>query len=84
MQMMKGLEAKFQCSGVCKNALFWFTQPINTAPAKGCQDSIVKEIGNGYTVPGAIVIISSFLVLIIFVFQYCIWCEKPEDDKWNN
>lgn len=82
--VMAGLEPKFGCSGMCTNALFFFTQPISSSPAGGCQNAIVSTVGNGYTIPGAIVIISSFLVLIIFLFQYCLWCEKPEDDQWNN
>lgn len=65
---MGAMEQKFACSGFCKSALFWFTKDINSVPSKACKESIIKEIGSGYTVPGVIVIIAAILVLIIFLF----------------
>lgn len=81
---MKALEANYGCSAICQNALFWFTKDITTAPKKACASEIIKQVGAGFTIPGVVVMFSACLVLIIFFYQYCLWCEKPEDDKWNN
>lgn len=40
IKAMKALEPRFKCSGACVSALFWFTQPISSAPSVGCLYSV--------------------------------------------
>jgi len=80
---MAPLEAKTSCSGLCRPALFFFTKNISTTPNVGCINQVLNNAATGYTVPGTITIIASIVMLVIFIFQYCLWCEKKEPE-WNN
>lgn len=42
-------------------------------------DYILNEIGSQYMVPGAITIVCSILMFVIFIFQYTLWGKVPED-----
>jgi hypothetical protein len=77
------LEQRYKCSAMCVPGLFYFTLPITSAPSQGCINNVLQEAGTGYTVPGTIAIVSSIVMFCIFLFQYCLWCEKKEDE-WGN
>lgn len=80
---MKPMEMKYKCSSICKNALFFYTQPISSAPTTGCLNFILGDATSGYSVPGTIAIICSIVMTIVFLFQYCLWC-KSDEPEWKN
>lgn len=82
-QFMKPMEQRNKCSAFCVPGLFYFTQQISSYPKAGCVNNILNEAGTGYTVPGTIAIVSSIVMFLIFLFQYCLWCDK-KDDQWGN
>jgi len=77
------MEKKSGCSAMCRPGLFYFTKDISTAPRIGCISYVLNDASTGYTVPGTITIIASIVMFVIFLFQYCLWCEKKEPE-WNN
>lgn len=78
MKMMRILEPQFKCSGACTNALFWFTLPISTAPDGGCLSAVTTQLAGQYVFPGFACIVSSVIMLMIFSFQYLLWCEDAD------
>lgn len=80
IKLMKAIEPKFNCSGACVTALFWFTQPISTAPDVGCLTAVTNELAGTYVVPGIACIVTAIVMVAIFAFQYLLWCEDKYDD----
>lgn len=72
---MNALEPKFKCSGACVTALFWFTQEISTVPNVGCLTAVTDELAGTYVVPGIACIACAVIMVLIFAFQYLLWCE---------
>ena len=82
---MKAMEDRIPCSGVCEHALTWYTKEISTRPPGGCKKRVIDVVGSGYTIPGYILIFTSFIVLIMFFYQYTLWCVKcGKEPEWNN
>jgi len=80
---MKPFENQSSCSGWCTPALFWFTKEIGTQPIDSCIKAIGASAGSGFAIPGFITIVASLIMLVIWLFQYCLWCEKKEP-QWGN
>lgn len=83
LQFMKPFENQSSCSGWCTPALFWFTKEIGTMPTKACIKAIGASAGSGFAIPGFITIVASLIMLVIWLFQYFLWCEKKEP-QWGN
>lgn len=84
LAMMKQLETKFACSGICTPAMTFYTQDVTgRQPDGGCKQKSLDVIGGGYTVPGFILILSSVIIYVIFIIQCTFWCERKKPE-WNN
>jgi len=83
MKVMNVLEPKFNCSGACNPALFYFTRTIATQPQGGCMKTVTNELAGTYVFPGYACIISSIVMAAIFGFQYLLWCDDapPSDNQ---
>lgn len=79
LKVMQALEKNYNCSAACVPAFFWFTKSIDSYPSEKCINFILTEIGSGYMVPGAITIVCSILMLVIFIFQYTLWGKVPDN-----
>lgn len=84
LAMMKTLETKFACSGICQPAMTFYTQDVSgRQPAGGCKQKTLEVIGGGYTVPGFILIFSSLIIYVIFIVQCGFWFDRKEP-MWKN
>ena len=67
-------EIQLECAGVCKPALFSFSQSIeNGRPEKSCVLGLVDSIGEEFTGLPVATFCSGVLLFFIFIFNYCLW-----------
>jgi hypothetical protein len=81
MKVMRLLEPQYGCSGACIPALFWFTKTIDTMPKDGCLLQVATDLSATYVFPGWATIISSIIMLLIFIFQYTLWCDGKDEES---
>jgi hypothetical protein len=72
-------EGLFECSGMCKTGLFYYSRPISDGrPPKTCMTYLKDEISNNLTYLGICTFFSSIGVFCAFTGQYLLW--KKYDD----
>jgi len=76
---MKYMEAKYFCSGICKQPIFWYTKPINSLPLYGCLSHMVNEIEGKLSPIGTVATCSGVVMLLIWIFQYFLWCDYKDE-----
>ena len=73
-------EPTFKCSSICRAPLFWFTQDISRVPDAGCLIHMIDEIDEKMRPMGQVSITAGFVTLIIWFWQYCLWCTYPDSE----
>lgn len=75
------MESEFACSGVCQPNLFWFTRPVtNIPPTVPCLKTMTDIVSAKFTMAGVCLLIGSIFLLIVWFWQYCLWCKQFRDD----
>ena len=76
-------EKKYTCSGVCKTGLFYFYLDLSKGiPTETCILSIQSEVKESLSYLGITVLVSGLFMLIVWIFQYCLW-RKFEVDVYD-
>lgn len=81
LKIMTVLEKNSDCSGACTPALFWFSKSIDTQPKDACTKALGDELAGDYKIPGFVTIFASIIMLLIFCFQYTLWCDKGDSEQ---
>ena len=67
-------ENEFDCAGICKPALFSWTQSVNSGkPLSSCIGAVKDELKGSFMGLGICTLVSGILLFFIFLFQYCLW-----------
>ena len=70
---MKFFEDEYECSGICEEALFSFSRSIEEGKPKSCFQSIKDEVKESMFYLGVSTLVSGTLLLMLFIFNYCLW-----------
>lgn len=81
LKVMAVLEPQFNCSGMCAPALWWFTQQVSTQPQGPCLQMVSDNLAGTYTFPGACCIFVACMMMLVFIFQYTLWCDTSKSGK---
>ena len=66
-------EEEYECSGICEEALFSFSRSVELGKPKSCFQPIKDEVRDRMWWLGVSTAGSGILLLILFIFQYCLW-----------
>ena len=67
-------ENTYDCAGVCQPALFSLGKSVELGrPNASCIGSLKDELNSEFGGLGAATLISGVLLMLTFVFQYCLW-----------
>jgi hypothetical protein len=67
-------ERSYSCAGVCNPAHFYLTKSVNDGkPTGSCVGNLKDAINESFGGLGAATLVSGFLLLAIFICQYCLW-----------
>lgn len=74
-------EDDYNCSGICKPGLFYFSNPINFGPPeKTCFKEFIDEV-NFRAHPFAVVsIVAGCITFLMTLLHFCLYC-RPEREK---
>lgn len=74
INVLSYFERKYQCSGVCRPALFYYSQHLSAGvPTENCLTYMKNEIGDSLKYLGLASTICGVLILLIFICQYGLW-----------
>jgi len=67
--LIKYIEAKFECTGICKSPFFYYTQPtLLGMPQVSCANRLVEAVGDDIYVMGYVLCcISGTMLLMVLV-----------------
>ena len=72
--LVEFFESEYDCAGICKPALFYFSKSVELGPPTGsCVGNLKDEINSEFGGLGAATLCSGVLLLAIFIMQYCLW-----------
>lgn len=70
--IVKFIEKKYKCSGICKQPFFYLTQPISMGPPKqACLVPIIDDIG------GMFLGVAVVLIIVVIWFVLMLFCTCP-------
>jgi len=79
ISLLSFFERKYVCSGICTPALFYYSLSLEKGiPTDTCLSYLKEEIGDSLTYLGVASVVTGVVILLIFIFQYALWC-KYED-----
>lgn len=71
---IKFFEDEYDCAGICEVAGFYWSKDIAAGPPKtSCLPEIRDGLSSAFTGLGAVSFITGIFLLLIFIFQYCLW-----------
>ena len=75
-------ESEFDCAGVCNISLFAWTNSIEEGrPQQNCYIGISEGLKPHLTGLAISSFASGVLLLLTFIFQYCLWAKYQSDSK---
>jgi len=67
-------EDTYDCAGICQPAIFYFSKSIELGlPTGSCVGNLKDELNDEFGGLGAATLVSGILLMLTFVFQYCLW-----------
>ena len=75
------LEDEFNCSGICRPALFYFSNPISFGPPKNtCLKQVVTLFKNDAQPFAMMSIVTAVLFIVVFCLHFCLY-DRPLDER---
>lgn len=79
LEFITFFEANWPCSGICDQALFYYTLPMSDGPpAETCLATLKEQVQNNLTYYGITCTIAGIIMFLTWICQYLLW--KKYDD----
>lgn len=73
------LEDQYNCSGICRTAIFYFSNPVDYGPPKQtCLSKFVTHVSQKSSAPATMSILTGVLALFTFFFHFLLYM-RPVD-----
>ena len=67
-------EEEYTCGGVCEKSLFYWQKSIDAGrPTDSCVGALKDDLGDNFLILALVTLASGVLLLIMFIYQYCLW-----------
>lgn len=79
LSFIEFFEEKYSCSGICDEAMFFYTLPLSKGPpASTCLGYMKKAIAHNLTYMGIAGTLAGIIMLITWLGQYMLWKTYDE------
>jgi hypothetical protein len=84
IKILKYFEQKYECSGVCEPALFYYSLNLNKGiPSTTCLSYMKEEVGDGLKYLGITGIVTGITMFLIWIFQYALWRKYDDEEGFD-
>lgn len=82
IDLMKYLEATFDCSGLCQKPLFYLTRPLSDRrPKEACLVKAMSKFTSRLMYIGIGMLLSAAILIMMLSCQFPLWCYSYEKDS---
>lgn len=85
IKIMTYFEEKYECSGVCTPALFYYGLSLSDGiPTTTCLSYMKEEVGDSMMYLGVTGIITGITMFLIWICQYALWRKYDDQEQFDN
>ena len=80
--VIKYVEGKYSCSGMCSTPLFYFTQSVEKGiPKEGCVKPFIEDVSKIFFELGVTIVLSGILFILMFLFVCPLCCLTEKEER---